>query len=310
MKILVTGGAGFIASHVVDRYIRDGHDVAIVDNLSTGTPLNLNPSARFFKLDISDPNLSAVFDQFRPEIVNHHAAHIDLRRSVEHPEMDAQINVIGAIHVLENARRTGVRKFIFASTGGAIYGEPGQVPVIETEPARPLSPYGAHKRLFEHHLRIARALHGLDYTILRYANVYGPRQDPKGEAGVVAIFSLAMLNNRIPIIFGDGAKTRDYVYVEDVADANALGLHHGSGQILNIGTARETSDQEVFDAIRQAVGWTGQPRYDAIRPGEVLRISLDNTAAARELGWTPRANFEYGVRCAVDFYRSNMRRFQ
>ena len=310
MRILVTGGAGFIASHVVDAYITAGHIVAIADNLSTGSQENINPAARFFNLDIRSPDLASIFDRFKPDVVSHHAAHIDLRRSVEQPAVDADINVIGALNVLDNARRCGVRKFVFASTGGAIYGEPTRIPAQETDPALPSSPYGANKLLFEHYLRIFQSLHGLDYTVLRYANVYGPRQDPKGEAGVVAIFSLALLKGQSPIMFGNGTKTRDYVYVEDVAEANVMALTHGSGKVFNIGTAREVSDAEVFETIRSAVGWSGTPRYDAIRPGEVIRIALDNDRASRELGWVPRVRFEEGVSRAVAFYRANLERFQ
>ncbi|HPQ42210.1 MAG TPA: NAD-dependent epimerase/dehydratase family protein [bacterium] len=239
MRILVTGGAGFIGSHVVDAYIQAGHDVLVLDNLVTGKRQHINRDARFEELAIQDPLVENVFLDFKPDIVNHHAAHINLRQSVIDPMFDAENNILGSLNLLKASVRSGVRKIIFASTGGAIYGDPDTNPVSESCEPLPLSPYGASKLAIEHYIRIWRHIHGLDYTVFRYPNVYGPRQDPKGEAGVVAIFSIQIRQGIHPRIFGDGSKTRDYLFIDDLVKANLLALDGGSCQTLNLGWGRD-----------------------------------------------------------------------
>lgn len=303
MKILVTGGAGFIGSQVADRYLESGHEVFIVDDLSMGKERNVNPRARFYRMDIRDRALREVFEKERPEVINHHAAQVDLRRSVREPSWDAGINILGSLHLLELAQAFGVHRFIYISTGGAVYGEPKYHPVDELHPVLPLSPYGISKHTAERYMNLYGESHGLPYTILRYPNVYGPRQDPKGEAGVVAIFSQQMLSGRRPTIFGDGSKTRDYVYVQDIAEANVLALTAETGEVFNLGWGREVRDLEIFEAIRGAVGIEIEPIYSEKRPGEVDRICLDSSKARRLLGWEPKVPLEEGIRRAVAFYR-------
>ncbi len=305
MRILVTGGAGFIGSHVVDRYVADGHHVAIIDNLSTGFEENINPQAVFYKVDITDQQAVAeVFEKERPEIVNHHAAQMDVRRSVADPAFDAVTNIVGSIHLIENAVRTNVSKFIYASTGGAVYGEPRYLPADEDHPINPLSQYGISKHTVEHYLQLYQVNDGLTYTVLRYGNVYGPRQNPHGEAGVNAIFAGLMLAGKQPTIFGDGSKTRDYVYVSDVVEANVLALAKGDNDIFNIATGIQTTDQEVFEAIAAATGFTGRPIYGQERKGEIRHSALDITKARRKLGWEPKVPFAEGSRLTVEAVRA------
>ncbi len=302
MKILVTGGAGFIASHVVDRYIKLGHQVAVIDDLSTGRRENLNAEAKFYEVDITDADaLEVAFQAEEPELVNHHAAQMDVRRSVEEPLFDARVNILGSLNVIHSALRAGTKKVIYASTGGAIYGELEYSPADENHPVRPLSPYGISKHAVEHYLHLYRTLEGLSYTVLRYANVYGPRQNPHGEAGVVAIFGKRMLAGEQPTIFGDGTDTRDYVFVGDVAEANCLALEAGEGEIFNISTGRETPVQEIFDAVAQAAGFEGQPDYAAARPGDLRRNVLDSSKAAQVLNWTPRVELGEGIALTVQY---------
>jgi UDP-glucose 4-epimerase len=305
MRILVTGGAGFIGSHIVDRYILEGHDVAVVDDLSTGNKDFINPKSNFYQHKIQSPDLEHVFKSFKPEIINHHAAHIDLRRSVTHPLFDAETNILGVLNILHLAQQHKTRKIIFASTGGAIYGEPKKIPVSERTNPKPMSPYGIHKLTAEHYLRIWSNISGIEYTVLRYANVYGPRQNPKGEAGVVAIFCLALLQNRQPVIFGDGTKTRDYVFVGDIAEANVAALTKAVNKIMNIGRGIEISDHEVYTSIAKAMNCHLKPRYDTIRLGEVKRIALDARNAKKWLDWESKVSFKDGAARAADYYRQN-----
>ncbi len=309
MKILVTGGAGFIGSHVVDAYIQAGHEVAIIDDLSTGREENVNPQARFYRVDVSDFDaVMEVFEREKPEMVNHHAAQANVRFSVERPVDDTRINVLGTVAVLEAARRVAARKFIFASTGGAIYGETERIPTPESEPPNPCSHYGTAKLAAEKYCQLYGRLYGLRWTILRYANVYGPRQNPKGEAGVTAIFARLMLLGEQPEIFGDGTKTRDYVHVFDVVRANVMAIERGDREILNIGTGREIQDIEVFRAIARHVGYGGQPKFGPVRPGELLRSAVDPSKAASVLGWKPTVRFEEGVASVVEYQRQQLRR--
>ena len=305
MRILVTGGAGFIGSHVTDRYVALGHEVAVLDNLSTGRKENLNPKAAFYEKSILDEDLPRVFEEFAPEIVNHHAAQVNVRRSVEDPAFDGRVNVLGSLRVYKCAAEAGCRKVIYASSGGACYGEPALLPAAEDTPVRPLCPYGVSKYAAEKYLELYAALHGMRYTILRYANVYGPRQDPHGEAGVVAIFSQLMLAGKRPEIFGDGSKTRDYVYVEDVAEANALALDAGDGRAYNVGLGREVTDDEIFAAVRDALGATIEPIHTEFRKGEVRHVALDASLIRRELAWSPRFSLESGMAEVAAYYRDH-----
>jgi len=307
MRILVTGGAGFIGSNLVNRFVDLGHEVAIVDNLCTGRRENLDSRAAFYEAEICDAaRLQEVCADFRPEIVDHHAAQIDVRKAVTDPVFDARVNVLGGINVVRAALAAGVSKFIYASTGGAVYGDPQVIPCTEQHVVRPISPYGISKHVLEHYLELYGLLEGLRWTVLRYANVFGPRQDPRGEAGVNAIFTGLMLEGKQPTIFGKGDKTRDYVYVGDVVEANVLALERGEGEIINIGTGVQTSDQEVYDAIAAATGYAEPPLYTEERKGEVRHIALDASKAKRVLGWEAQVSFREGARRTVEYNREQM----
>ena len=302
MKILITGGAGFIASNIADAYLADGHEVAILDSLITGFRHNIPANAKFYEADICDAEAVAkAFDDFKPDAVSHHAAQLDVRKAVSDPVFDANVNIGGGLNVLLNAVRVGSQRLIFSSTGGAIYGEPEYLPVVETHPCRPESPYGLTKFAYENYLRIWSNLHGITPIVLRYANVYGPRQTAHGEAGVVAIFAGLLMDNKACKIFGDGTMTRDYVFVGDVVNANRAALTTGDNQTVNIGTGAQTSTREVFDAVRAAVdSGPAEPDYLPERPGEVKKICLDNSHAAKALNWRPQVGFREGVRQTVE----------
>jgi len=299
MRILITGGAGFIGSNVADAYLAAGHDVAVIDDLSSGSAGNVDPRTRWYRVDVRDAELDAVFSEERPEVVCHHAAQVSVRRSVEAPQADAEVNVLGSLNVFEAARRHGTRRIVFASTGGAIYGEQTGPPADETHPCRPRSPYAVAKLAVEHYLDYFRATFGLEAVVLRYANVYGPRQDPHGEAGVVAIFLQRILAGLAPTIFGDGEQVRDFVYVEDVVAANLAALRVATPPdetaVFNVGTGRATSVNELWRVIqavaRPAVGAYHEPA----RSGDVQRSVLDPARAARQLGWRPAVNVEEGL---------------
>ena len=308
MRALVTGGAGFIASHVSDKLLEEGHEVAVVDNLVTGRRENLPAGARFHEVDVRDAKLAEVFETERPDIVFHHAAQMDVRKSVADPRYDADVNLLGTLNLLECCRTHDTRKVVYAGTGGAMFGEAAYLPVDEKHPVLPISPYGVSKHTVEHYLHAYRVNFGLDFTVLRYPNVYGPRQDPHGEAGVVAIFSLQLLDGETPRIFGDGSKTRDYCYVGDIVEANMLAVERGSGGLFNIGRGIEVSDRQVFEAVRDAVGVDTEPEYAPTRPGEVEHIALDATLARETLGWEWRVDLAEGVGRAVDFYRERRKR--
>jgi UDP-glucose 4-epimerase len=308
VKILVTGGAGFIGSHLSDRLLALGHQVAIVDNLATGKRENIPQDATFYETDLRDDQLRRVFQRERPEVVFHHAAHIDVTRSVREPGYDASINIIGSLNLLECCRMHGVQKVIYAGTGGALFGEPSYLPVDESHPIDPISPYGVSKHTVEHYLFAYRNNHDLEYTVLRYPNVYGPRQDPHGEAGVVAIFSLQLLTGQQPVIFGDGTKTRDYCNVADIVEANTIALNSPLSGVYTLGRGIEVSDMEVFEAVRRAVGVMTTPAFAAVRPGEVEHIALDAAKAEKELGWRWKVDLNKGVAEAVEFYRAQTER--
>jgi UDP-glucose 4-epimerase len=304
MRALVTGGAGFIGSHVSDRLLSLGHDVTVVDSLITGKRENLPEAAKFRQVDLRDPELDKVFTDAKPEVVFHLAAHIDVTRSVREPTYDASINILGSLNLLECCRNHGTRKVIYSGTGGALFGEPSHIPVDESHPIDPISPYGVSKHTVEHYLFAYRENHGLEYTVLRYPNVYGPRQDPHGEAGVVAIFSLLMLRGGQPVIFGDGTKTRDYCYVGDIVEANMLALNSPTSGVYNLGRGIEVSDLEIFETVREAVGLDVRPVFAPVRPGEVAHIALDASKAERELGWKWKVGLKEGVAKAVAHYRA------
>jgi UDP-glucose 4-epimerase len=304
LRILVTGGAGFIGSHVVDRFVALGHDVTVFDNLSSGKREFVNARAKLMVGDLTDAGaIEQCVASVRPEVVDHHAAQIDVRKSVEDPIHDARTNVLGGLALLQSCTRHGVRKFIYASTGGALYGEGRTLPATEEHPVNPESPYGVSKHTLEHYLYLWKLLHGLDYTVLRYPNVYGPRQNPHGEAGVNAIFIGLMLHGKRPRIFGTGEQVRDYLYVGDVVEANAIALEKGSGEMLNLGTGVGTSVNDIVRELRSILNFAEPPIYEAARPGEVQRIYLDAANAKRVLGWEPRVTFRDGLERTVAWSR-------
>lgn len=303
MKILVTGGAGFIGSHVTDLFIEAGHEVVVVDNLMTGRLSNINPKARFYQVDIRSPELEKVFEAERPEVVDHHAAQMDVRRSVTDPIFDADNNILGGLNLLNMAVKYGARKVIYISSGGAVYGEPVYLPCDEKHPVQPLCPYGATKYMLELYLYMYQQTYGLDYTVIRYPNVYGPRQDPAGEAGVVAIFSGRMLRSEPATIFGSGEQVRDYVYVKDCARANLLVLEKGSGQVYNLGYGIGTTVNQIFQGLKKITNYPLDATYGPARPGETFRIYLDTTRARQELGWEPTVPLEDGLRKTVAYFQ-------
>jgi UDP-glucose 4-epimerase len=305
VKILVTGAAGFIASHVADAYVGAGHDVVILDDLSRGAKRNVNPKARFYRCDVRDREaVESIFLSEKPGIVNHHAAQMDVRRGVREPHFDAQVNILGSLNVIESAVAHGVHRFIYAATAGAGYGEPKQIPVPEDYPINPITPYGISKHTVEHYLFTFQFLYGLQYVVLRYGNVYGPRQSSQGEAGVFAIFSEQMLSGIQPVIYGDGQKVRDYVFVSDVVTANVAALANGTNEIFNIGSGVATKDFEIFEQVRNLLGRTEvQPQYVPRRPGEIDRISLDISKAARLLDWRPQVPLAEGAQRTVRYFQ-------
>ena len=301
---LVTGGAGFIGSHLVDRLLSLGHAVIVVDNLSTGKLSNLNPSATFHHLDLTHPSVDEVFQREQPDLVFHLAAQVSVSQSTKDPIHDNEVNVFGTLRLLEAARRSGVEKIIYSSTGGALYGEPETIPCAEQHPILPISPYGVSKYVAELYLDLYHRLYQINYTTLRYGNVYGPRQEAHGEAGVVAIFAQAMLEGRQPQIFGDGSQQRDFVYVGDVVGANINAIGHGDGQAFNIGTGEKTSINQIFESLQSLTGYRWTAEHGPARQGDVYQISLDSSKAISELGWTPQVSLENGLRQTVEYFRS------
>jgi UDP-glucose 4-epimerase len=303
MKILVTGGAGFIGSHVVDAFVKLGHEVAVFDNLSTGVRANVPEGVQFFEGDITNAaRVKEVLEEFRPEVIDHHAAHIQVGYSVENPHFDANANIFGVLNIMQVAKDLGtVKKIIMASTGGAMYGDQ-PLPFIETMIPQPLSPYGISKRSGEMYLYFYFAQYGISFTALRYSNVYGPRQNPHGESGVIAIFLERLMQGKPTAINGDGSNTRDYVYVGDVARANVLALDHtGTGEI-NIGTMTETSTNDVFRKIVGELKLSIEETHGPARPGEQKRSSLSYAKAKEILGWEPEVSFDEGLKRTVEFF--------
>lgn len=303
-KVLVTGGAGFIGSHLVDRLVREGNQVIVVDNLSTGKRKNVNKNATFYKMDIQSKRIERVFRNERPLIVVHLAAQMNVRHSTEDPGFDAQVNILGTINVLEHAVKHGVRKVTFASSGGAIYGEQEIFPASESHRTDPLSPYGISKLAGEKYLAYYDSATGLRYVALRFANVYGPRQDSEGEAGVVAIFSKLMLNGGQPIINGTGKQTRDFVYVDDVVEAIMVTLEEDIQGIFNVGTGHETTVNECYGIIKELTKSQCKDLYGAAKKGEQFRSVLDVTKIREKFGWDPQVTIQEGLQRTVEFFRS------
>ncbi len=304
--ILVTGGAGFIGSHIVDRLILEGFDVVVVDDLSTGNKRNLNPKAEFYAGDIcSKSDLEVIFSEHNIKRIIHEAAQVSVVSSVRDPFFDAHTNVLGTVNLLECAREYEVEKLVFASSGGAVYGEPKSLPLKEDHCIAPLCPYGLTKYVAEEYLKLYNRLYGLDYTVLRYSNVYGPRQDPFGEAGVISIFIDRLLGDIQPTIFGDGDQTRDFVYVGDVAEANLLAVQKKNmpENIFNIATGVQTSVNALFDLLKTATGASTDPVFEEPRKGEVRFCALDIEKAKSVLGWTPKADIEKGLMETVSYFR-------
>lgn len=307
---MVTGGAGFIGSHIVDRLLAEGHTVDVIDDLSSGSLSNLaearaahSRQVTVHQLDIRSPDLVDVASRRRPEVVFHLAAQADVRVSVARPTFDAEVNLVGTVNVLEAARTAAARKVVFAASGGTLYGEPEELPVKESHPQRPLSPYGAAKKAAVDYLVVYRELHGLEFTALALANIYGPRQDPHGEAGVVAIFARQLLAGEQCTIFGDGDQTRDFVYVDDVVDAFARAAGRGSGLLMNVGTGSETSVNQLYDTMAATAGTATRPQYAAPRVGELNRSALDPGRAGIHLGWSSWTTLQQGVAAVLDWFR-------
>jgi UDP-glucose 4-epimerase len=308
VRILVTGGAGFIGSHVVDAYIAAGHQVAVLDNFSTGNEANLNQTAEIHRIDLRDqPAVEKLVASFRPDIVNHHAAQSEVPKSVADPGYDAHVNIVGGLNVLKACVDHSVKKVVFISTGGALYGEPDVAPADEDHPVRPLSPYGTSKFAFEQYLAMFKRTFGLEFTVLRYANVYGPRQDFFAEEGrVVAIFASRMLEGKPVTIDGDGEQSRDMIHVADAATANLAAIEHGSGGIYHVSTGIPVTINDLYRKLAQLTNYNRPAEHGPRRQGDVYRIVLDNARAKKDLGWQPRIDLEEGLSLTVDYFRDQV----
>jgi UDP-glucose 4-epimerase len=304
VNILVTGGAGFIGSHIADACIAGGHGVTIIDDLSMGKMENVHPEATFVQMDIRSSDLPGIFEKGRFDAVVHLAAQMDVRKSVDDPVFDASVNILGTLNLLEQAKRFGVRKFIFASTGGAIYGEQEKFPADETHPLRPISPYGISKLAIEKYLYYYHEVFGLSYVALRYGNVYGPRQNPHGEAGVIAIFTSKLLAGEQPVINGDGLQTRDYVYVGDVVKANLFALRYDKAGIFNVGTGIETNVNELFTILKELTRASCAEKHAPAKKGEQLRSVLDARLLQKTASWSASMPLKEGLRKTVEYFQA------
>jgi UDP-glucose 4-epimerase len=305
-RALITGGSGFIGSHLVDRLIREGFEITVVDNLSAGDKEHLDSRASFHQLDICDPALKEVLEAERPDIVFHTAAQASVAKSVADPKTDATINVLGTLNLLSICSNLGIKRFIYSSTGGALYGNPEEIPCPEIHPIRPVSPYGASKYAAEVYIRAFAESSGLKYTILRYSNVYGPRQSPFGAAGVIAIFAQRMLTNKKVTIFGNGDQKRDFVYISDVVEANLKAVEQKENEEYNIGVGEATSLNTIVSLLAKSTGYTLAPTHEAAREGDVFKIALDNKKAKRLLGWSPKVDLSDGIDLTVDYFKNKL----
>ena len=305
-KALVTGGAGFIGSHMVDRLLKLEYDVVVIDNLSNGKIKNLDSAAVFHHTDITQPAMADIIQREQPDLVFHMAAQTSVTQSTQDPIADTNANVLGTLRVLEASRRVGVEKIIYSCTGGALYGDPETIPVTDDAPIAPVSPYGMSKWMAEEYLDFYYRQYRLRYTSLRYGNVFGPRQDPHGEAGVIAIFSQSMLEGKQPQIFGDGTQERDFISVFDVIDANLAAIERGDGKAMNVATGEPTSVNRMFELLQGITGYKWDPLHAPQRAGEVYRIALDWSQAAQVLGWSPKISLEEGLQMTVDYFKKSM----
>ena len=305
MNILVTGGAGFIGSHIVDKYLALGHSVPIVDNLSTGKKENINPDAKFIEMDIKDESISKVFEDGKFDLLSHQAAQMDVRVSVNDPKFDAQNNIIGSLNLYENCREYKVKKIIFASSGGTVYGEQNEFPCDETHPTNPVSPYGIGKLTNEYYLYYYKQVYGIDYVALRYGNVFGPRQNPNGEAGVIAIFANRFINNVQPIINGDGLITRDYIFISDVVEANVRSIEDEVNGIYNVTTGIETNVNHIFQVLKDKTSSTLEETHGPAKKGEQRRSVCSFEKFKTKHNWFPKVSFIDGIDKTVDFFKKS-----
>jgi UDP-glucose 4-epimerase len=306
-KILVTGGAGFIGSHLVDALVKRGHKVVVIDNLSTGFKANLHPRAKFYQVDICSAVIDKIFQKEKFDYLFHYAAQVDVRKSLENPILDVEVNISGSLNLFRSCQKHGIKKIIFASSGGAIYGEQDFIPANERHPEMPISPYGVAKLSVEKYLHFYKEIYKIPYVAVRYSNVYGPRQNPKGDSGVVAIFSEKLLKNEPVTIYGDGKQTRDYLYVSDAVNAALLGMKSKQSGAFNIGTARETSVNQLYRLMKSRLTTKSRVIYAPFRAGEQLRSCIDYAKAKNYLGWKPAFDLDSGLNLTLKYYAEKIK---